>query len=77
MNGNLDKANVSNAPHVESKQPGVLCTLYFKLPYLVFSNFAQRNIYTMVERYCKNLNIKLVFSSFDIKPLMNVKDSCA
>ena len=30
---------------------------------------------TMAKRYCKNLNIKLVFSSFKLKSLVNVKDS--
>ena len=29
----------------------------------------------MVKRYCKNVNIKLVFSSVKTKSLMNVKDS--
>ena len=75
MNRHLNKVNVSNAPPVEFKPPGALCTLYFKLPYLVLSNFAQRKIRTMVKRYCKDLNIKMVFSSFKIKNLMNVKDS--
>ena len=72
VNRHLDKVNVSNAPPVESKPPDALCTLYFKLPYLVLSTFAQRKIRAMVKRYCKNLNIKLVFSSFKIKNLMNV-----
>ena len=60
VNRHLDTVNVSNAPPVES--PGALCTFYFKLPYFVLSNFAQRKIPNMTKRYCKNLNIKLVFS---------------
>ena len=50
-------------------------TLYFKLPYLLFSNFAQRKVRTLIKRYCNNLKIKLVFSSFKIKNLIKVKDS--
>ena len=49
--------------------------LYFKLPYLPLSNFAQRKVRTLVKRYCSNLNIKLAFSSFKIKNLSKVKDS--
>ena len=75
MNKYLDKVHASTAFPVDSKPPDGLCVLYFKIPYLVLSNFAQRKIRTMVKRYCKNLNIKLVFSSFKIKNLMNVKDS--
>ena len=30
---------------------------------------------TLAKRYCRNLNIKLVFSSFKSKNLMNVKDT--
>ena len=40
--------------------------LYFKLPYLSLSNFAQRKVRTLIKRYFSNLNIKLVFSSFEI-----------
>ena len=50
-------------------------TLYFKLPYLPFSSFAQRKVRTLIKRYCSNLTIKLAFSSFKIKNLMKVKDS--
>ena len=41
----------------------------------VLSNFAQRKVRTLTKRYCRNLNIKLVFSSFNIKNLMNVRDN--
>ena len=49
--------------------------LYFKLPCLPLSNFAQGKVRTLVKRYCSNLNIKLAFSSFKIKNLIKVKDS--
>ena len=32
-------------------------------------------LHTLVKRYCKNLEIKLIYSSFKIKTLMNVEDS--
>ena len=50
-------------------------TLYFKLPYLPFSNFSQRKVRTLIKIYCSNITIKLACSSFKIKNLMKVKDS--
>ena len=75
MNKYLDKVSASTALLVDYKPPDGLCTLYFEHPYLVLSNFVQRTIRTIAKRYCKNLKIKLVFSSFKVKNLMNVKDS--
>ena len=49
--------------------------LYFKLPYLPFSNFAQRKVRTLIKKYCSNLTIKLAFGSFKVKNLIKVKDS--
>ena len=49
--------------------------LYFKLPYLPFSNFAQRKVRTLIKQYCSNLTIKLAFGSFKVKNLIKVKDS--
>ena len=46
--------------------------LYFTLPYLPLSIFAQRKVRTLVKRYCSNLKIKLAFSSFRIKNLITV-----
>ena len=71
----LDRVNNSTTPCKDSDTTSDgICTLYFKLPYLVLSNFAQRKVRTLTIRYCRNLNIKLVFSSFKIKNVMNVKD---
>ena len=74
LNGYLDKFNKSTALPVDSKPPDGLCTLYFKIPHLTLSNFTKRKLHTLVNYYCKNLEIKVVFSSFKIKNLMNVKD---
>ena len=72
----LNRVNNSTTPCKDSDTTSDgICTLYFKLPYLVLSNFAQRKLRTLTKRYCRNLNIKLVFSSFKIKNLMNVKDT--
>ena len=72
----LDRVNNSTTPCKDSDTTSDgICTLYFKLPYLVLSNFAQRKVRALTKRYCRNLNIKLVFSSFKIKNLMNVKDT--
>ena len=48
---------------------------YFKLPYLPFSNFAQRTVCTLIKKCCSNLTIKLAFGSFKVKNLIKVKDS--
>ena len=39
------------------------------------SSFTKRKLHTLAKRYCKNLGIKVVFSSFNIKKLMSVKGS--
>ena len=49
-------------------------TIYFKLPFLNISNFTQHKVRMLAKKYCKNLNIKLAFSSFKIKNLITVKD---
>ena len=49
--------------------------LYFKLPYLPFSTFAQCKVRTLIKKYCSNLTIKLAFGSFKVKNLIKVKDS--
>ena len=71
----LDRVANSTIPCKGSTPPDGICTLYSKLSYLVLSNFAQRKVRTLTKRYCRNLNIKLIFSSFKIKNLMNVKDT--
>ena len=75
LNKYLDNISKSTALSVDSKPPDGLCTLYFKLPYLALSTFTKRKLHTLVKRYFENLEIKLVFSSFKTKSLMNVKDS--
>ena len=48
---------------------------YFKLPYIGrFSGIAQHMVRTLVNQFCKPVDIKLVFSTFKIKNLFNVKD---
>ena len=48
---------------------------YFKLPYIGhFSVATQKKIRPFIKRYCKDLDIKQVFSSFKIGNLFGVKD---
>ena len=48
---------------------------YFKLPYIGhFSVVTQKKIRHFIKRYCNDLDIKLVFSSFKIGSLLGVKD---
>ena len=56
--------------------PTDISTVYFKLLYLKFSTFTQCKVRTLVNKYCKNLTVKLAFSSFKMKNLidLNVPD---
>ena len=50
-------------------------TFYFKLPYIgPFSIITQKKIRHFAKRYCNNIDIKLVFSSFKIGSMFSVKD---
>ena len=49
---------------------------FYKLPYLGrFSTVAQNKIRRLVNRYCNDLDIKLVFTTFKLRNLFSVKDS--
>ena len=49
---------------------------YYKLPYLGrFSTVAQSKILRFVNRYCNDLDIKLVFTTFKLRNIFSVKDS--
>ena len=48
---------------------------YFKLPYIChFSVVTQKKIRHFIKRYCNDLDIKLVFSSFKIGNMFGLKD---
>ena len=48
---------------------------YYKLPYLGrFSSVAQSKIRRLVNRYCNDLDIKLVFTTFKLRNIFSVKD---
>ena len=48
---------------------------YFWIPYICwFSGLGQQRMCKLVNRFCKPIDIKLVFSTFKIKNLFNVKD---
>ena len=49
---------------------------FYKLPHLgCFSTIAQSKIRRLVNRYCHDLDIKLVFTTFKLRNLFSVKDS--
>ena len=51
-------------------------THYYKLPFVgPFSTHVQRRIKNLTQRYCKNLDIKLVFAPYKIKNLFSAKDA--
>ena len=51
-------------------------THFYKLPYIgPFSYVAQNGIRQLCNRYCNNLDIKIVFSSLKIRNLFSAKDS--
>ena len=51
-------------------------THYYKLPFVgSFSTHVQRRIKNLTQRYCKNLDIKLVFAPYKIKNLFSAKDA--
>ena len=58
-----------------SSLPTTSPTFYFKLPYIGhFPAITRKKIRHFVKRYCNDLDIKLVFSSFKIGNLFGVKD---
>ena len=64
-----------NARPVAGVEPQESPKFYFKIPYIGrFSGIAQHRVRTLVNRFCKPVDIKLVFSTFKIKNLFNVKD---
>jgi len=51
------------------------CTFYLKLPYIGPSSIiTQKKIRHFAKRYCNNIDIKLVFSSFKVGNMLSVKD---
>ena len=67
-------ASTSRASTVTS--PDETHTHYYKLPFVgPFSSIAQNRIRCLTQRFCKNLEIKLVFASYKIKNLFSVKDA--
>ena len=51
-------------------------THYYKLSFVgPFSSIAQRRIRCLTQRFCNNLDIKLVFAPYKIKNLFSVKDA--
>ena len=67
--------DINNLIDILKKTPTTSPTFYFKLPYIGhFSAITQKKIRHFIKRYCNDLDIKLVFSSFKIGNLFGVKD---
>ena len=67
-------ASISRASAVTS--PNETYMHYSKLPLVcLFSSIAQRRIRRLTQRFCKNLDIKLVFAPYKMKNLFSVKDA--
>ncbi len=65
----LDSHNINNNDNDRNR------VSYFKLPFIgKFSVLTQRKVKHLVKKYCKDLNIKLVFTSFKLRSLFGVKD---
>ena len=62
-------------PH-SGVEPQETPKFYFKIPYVGhFSVKAQRSIRKLANQLCKPIDIRLVFTTFKIKNLFNVKDA--
>ena len=49
---------------------------FFKIPYVgLFSVTAQRSIHKLANRLCKPIDLRLVFTTFKVRNLFNVKDT--
>ena len=56
----------------KSASPADTSTSTFKLQFLTFSNFTQSKARMLAKKYCKNWNIKLIYSSFKIKGQLRI-----
>ena len=68
----LDKVHNSN----NSTPPKDTSIIYLKPPFLNLPNFAQYKVRMLAKKYCKDLQIRLAFTSFKIEKLIIAKD-CA
>ena len=72
----LNKFFASTSRAFTVTSPDETHTHYYKLPFVgPFSSIAQRRIRRFTQRFCKNLDIKLVFAPYKIKNLFSVKDA--
>ena len=73
LNQYVSRAQVRPSDSSRVQQP--VSSYYFKLPYAgSFTAEAQKRLRKLVKRYCTNIEIKLVFSSFKVSSMFSVKD---
>ena len=68
IHGKYEKTNTTTSDNSNDKR-------YFKLPYIgKFSTLTKNKIKCLVEKYCKDIDVSLVFTSYKIKDSFSTKD---
>ena len=57
-----------------STPPKDTTIIYFKLPFLNLSNFAQRTVRMLIKGYCKDVTVKLALTSFKLENLITAEN---
>ena len=69
------KGGKTQPPH-SGVEPQETPKFFFKIPYVGhFSVTAQRSIRKLANRLCKPIDLRLVFTTFKVRNLFNVKDA--
>ena len=49
--------------------------LFYKLPYIgYYSSYTGRKISSIINKYCNDLNVKIIFSAFKLSAMLSPKD---
>ena len=68
IHGKYEKTNTTTSDNSNDKR-------YFKLPYIgKFSTLTKNKVKCLVEKYCKDIDVSLVFTSYKIKDSFSTKD---
>ena len=68
--------NKQNEQTINGKQPDKPDVYYFKLPYIGhYSQITEQKLLNLAKRFCTDINIKLVFTSYKIKNMFSFKDA--
>ena len=76
LNTAMDRYGSTPTPPSSTESLHRVNNTFYKLPYLgCFSTVVQSKIRRFVNRFCNDLSIKLVFTTFKLRNLFSVKDS--